>query len=52
MPDLTKLEQKLLLLLRSLKPYERIEVKYEKQGEITVTVYSTVRESFPVDGMK
>lgn len=46
---LSNLEQKVLLLLRQLKPYEKIEIKYDRQGEITVVITSTVRETFPVD---
>jgi len=46
--NLSPVEQKVLLLVRNLKPFERIEIKYDKQGEITVVVHSTVREVFPV----
>lgn len=47
--ELTPLELRVLLLLRALKPYEKIEVKYEKQGEIKVTHQCTVQEVFPVE---
>ena len=46
--DLSPLELRVLMMLRKLKPFERLEVKYEKQGEIKVTHYSTLQEVFPV----
>lgn len=44
--NLRPIETKVLLLLRSLKPFERIDIKYDNAGEITVSVHSTVRETF------
>lgn len=44
--QLTDLELRVLMLLRALKPFEKIEVKYDKQGEVKVTHQSTVQEVF------
>lgn len=46
---LTALEERVLYLLRNLKPFERIEIKCDKQREISVTMQSTVKETFPID---
>lgn len=45
--QLSQLEQKVLLLIRSLKPYEWIEIR-NKDGKIQVILHSTVREDFPI----
>lgn len=49
MPEkLSQLEQKVLLVLRSLKPYEWLEIR-NKDAKISVTLHSTVKEDFPID---
>jgi hypothetical protein len=48
MNELTELEQKILLLLRQLAPYEVIEIKMLEDGrQVSVTIKSTVKEIFP-----
>lgn len=47
-PDqLTPLELRVLILVRALKPMERIEIRYDKQGEVKVIQQSTITEVFP-----
>lgn len=47
--QLTPLELRVLLLLRALKPMERLEIRYDKQGEVKVVHQSTITEVFPVN---
>lgn len=49
--DLRELEKKLVLLLRQLKPFERITIQLadDKPGRVSVVVSSTVKEVFAVD---
>lgn len=45
--ELSPLELRVLMLLRKLKPFEKLEVKYDKAGEITVLHTAILREVFP-----
>lgn len=45
--ELTPLELRVLMLLRALKPFERLEIRYDKQGEVKVVHQSTITETFP-----
>lgn len=50
MPEkLSPLEERVLLLLRQLGPFDKLEVRRDKQREIVVELKSTLRETFPVD---
>lgn len=53
MSNLSNHEQKVILLMRQLKPYEQIEIKYQDNdpSRLSVTVKSTVKEVFDL-GMR
>jgi len=48
---LSAAERKAIMLMRSLEPYQKIEIKLvdNKQGKVSVTLNATVREDFPTD---
>lgn len=47
--NLTPAEERILDLVRSLKPYERIEIKLQdnQQGLLSITTTGTTKETFP-----
>lgn len=49
MTSLSEAEQKVILLMRNLGPYERIEIKLNdnRKGELAIVSSSTVKEVFP-----
>lgn len=49
--ELSAVERKVIILIRSLRPYDRLEIKLNKDlpGEVSITQTSTVKEIFPVD---
>lgn len=46
--ELTEAEQKVIFLIRNIRPYERIEIKLNdnQKGEISVVSTSTIKEIF------
>lgn len=52
MNDLSLAEQRVILAMRALKPYERIEIKFDdnRPERLAVVVSSTVKEVFPTKG--
>ena len=49
--DLSPAELRIVLLLRTLRPYERIEIKLSdnEPGNVSIIVFSTLKEVFPLD---
>jgi hypothetical protein len=49
--ELSAAERKAVMLMRELKPYQKIEIKLvdNKPGKISVVRNETLREDFPVD---
>lgn len=45
--DLPLVQQKVLLLLSQMRPYDKIEVKMT-ENEVTVVSTSTTKETFPL----
>lgn len=48
MNDLSPFEQKVLILLRSMDPFQVLEIKRE-MNRFDLSLKSTLRESFPAD---
>lgn len=49
---LSPLELRVISLIRTLGPFDKLEVRVDKQTEIVVELKSTLRESFPIDRRK
>lgn len=49
--ELNAAEKAVVILMRELRPYVKIEIKLkgDRMGEISVVQTSTLREDFPVD---
>lgn len=52
--QLSPAEQRVILAMRALRPYERIEIKLDENSphRLAVVVSSTVKEVFPVPSVK
>lgn len=49
--NLSAAERKVLLLMRNMRAYEKIEIKFENNigSKISVVASSTLKEVFPID---